>query len=83
MMTNVRSQPIGGGRYLRLGGGTDDGVCVSTHELGGSGGMLPQKNLPTRGGAAQSASYGPVMVYVVPSMIQYGLLYHLWSYFSI
>ena len=25
------------------GGGTDDGACVSTHELGGSGGMLPQK----------------------------------------
>ena len=33
---------IGGGRYLRLGD-TDDGACVSTHERGGSGGMLPRK----------------------------------------
>ena len=47
----------GGRRYLRLGGGaptvdntvrpyylcTDGGVCASTHMLGGSGGMLPQK----------------------------------------
>ena len=24
-------------------GGTDDGACVSTHALGESGGMLPQK----------------------------------------
>ena len=32
---------IGGGRYLQLGGGTDDGACVLTR---GSGGMLPQKN---------------------------------------
>ena len=34
---------IGGRRYLRLGGGTNDGACVSTHTLGGCGGMLPQK----------------------------------------
>ena len=25
-------------------GGTNDGACVSTHALEGSGGMLPQKN---------------------------------------
>ena len=24
-------------------GGSNDGVCVSTYALGGSGGMLPQK----------------------------------------
>ena len=30
-------------KVLRLGG-TDDGACVSTHTLGGSGGTLPQKN---------------------------------------
>ena len=33
----------GGGRYLRLGGGTDDGACVSTNALGRSGDMLLQK----------------------------------------
>ena len=33
---------IGGRRYLRLGD-TNDGACVSTHELGRSGGMLPRK----------------------------------------
>ena len=33
---------IGGGRYLRLGD-TDDGACVSMHELRGSGDMLPRK----------------------------------------
>ena len=29
-------------------GGTDDGVCVSTHALGGSGDMLPRKIFKTR-----------------------------------
>ena len=28
--------------------GTDDGVCVSTHALGESGGMLPQKSFKIR-----------------------------------
>ena len=34
---------IGSRRYLRGGGGTDDGAFVSTHSLGRSGGMLPKK----------------------------------------
>ena len=36
----------GGGRHLRLGGGGGEVLyaCVSTHMLGGSGGMLPQEN---------------------------------------
>ena len=35
----------GGGRHLRLGGGGEVlYACVSTHMLGGSGGMLPQEN---------------------------------------
>ena len=29
-------------------GGTDDGVRISTHAVGGSGGMLPQKNFKIR-----------------------------------
>ena len=34
----------GGGRHLRLGGGGGNCLyaCVSTHMVGGSGGMLPQ-----------------------------------------
>ena len=47
----------GGGKVLEIGGAptidntvrpyylcTDGGACVSTHTLGGSGDMLPQKN---------------------------------------
>ena len=30
-------------KVLTIGGGTDDDACVSTHALGGSGGMLPQE----------------------------------------
>ena len=30
-------------KVLTIGGSTDDVVCVSTHALGGSGGMPPRK----------------------------------------
>ena len=30
-------------KVVEIGGGTDDGACVSTHTLVGSGGMFPQK----------------------------------------
>ena len=32
-------------KVLEIGGGTDDGACVSMYTLGGSGGMYPQKKL--------------------------------------
>ena len=38
-------QLIGGGRYLRLGGGTDDGACVSMHAQGGLGACSLRKIL--------------------------------------
>ena len=31
-------------KVLEIGGGSDDGACLRTHTLGGSGGMPPQKN---------------------------------------
>ena len=31
-------------KVLTIGGGTNDGACVSTHALGGFAGILPQKN---------------------------------------
>ena len=40
----THTHTIGGGRYLWLGGGTNDGAWVSTYAVGGSGGMLPQIN---------------------------------------
>ena len=41
IMSKQKSYFRGGGRYLRLGGGgTNDGACVSTRTLGGSGGVL-------------------------------------------
>ena len=36
-------------KVLTIGGGTDDGACVSTHTLGGSWGMLPRNIFKTRG----------------------------------
>ena len=36
------------GTYDWGGEVTDDGACVSTHALGGSGGMVPQKIFKTR-----------------------------------
>ena len=46
MVVQFKKEQWWGKVYLRLGGrGTDAGAYASMHTLGGSDGMIPQKNL--------------------------------------